>query len=105
MRQDLSEGAGASDYPPMVLLHGIFGKPADWVECERYFDGSCEVFAPRLPLEETNRAQRNLEHVVSHVTEFLDSHGMDRVILGGNSFGRSEERRVGKECRSRWSLD
>ena len=24
-------------------------------------------------------------------------------VLGGRSVGRSEERRVGKECRSRWS--
>lgn len=87
MRQDVSEDAGATDYPPMVLLHGIFGKPADWEPCERYFFGSCEVFAPRLPLEEASRAQRSLEHVVSHVTDFLDSHGMDRVVLGGNSFG------------------
>ena len=101
MRQDLSEGAETSDYPPMVLLHGIFGKPADWDECERYFGGSCEVSAPRLPLEETNRAQRNLEHVVSHVTEFLDSLGMDRVILGGNSFGGHVALHVALRCRLR----
>src|SRR2546425_10729075 len=30
--------------------------------------------------------------------------GRDRPVLGGLLFrGRSEERRVGKECRSRWS--
>src|SRR5687768_18623687 len=28
-------------------------------------------------------------------------HGI--VLSGGSAFGRSEERRVGKECRSRWS--
>ena len=28
--------------------------------------------------------------------------GADAVYLGGDKF-RSEERRVGKECRSRWS--
>src|SRR2546421_2634815 len=27
----------------------------------------------------------------------------DRVVVGVNRFRRSEERRVGKECRSRWS--
>ena len=87
MRQDLSEGTGASDYPPMVLLHGIFGKPEDWVECERYFDRSCEVFAPRLPMDAANRAQRNLEHVVGHVMDFFDRAGIDRAVLGGNSLG------------------
>jgi pimeloyl-ACP methyl ester carboxylesterase len=87
MRQEVNEDASATDYPPMVLLHGIFGKPEDWEPCERYFLGSCEVFAPKLPLEEASRAQRSLEHVVCHVTDFLDRHGMERVILGGNSFG------------------
>lgn len=86
MRQNLSEGAGTSEYPPMVLLHGIFGKPADWAECQRYF-ASYEVFAPKLPLEGTNRAECNLDHMVSYVTDFLDRHGVDRAILGGNSFG------------------
>lgn len=98
MRQDVNEYAGATDYPPMVLLHGIFGKPADWDECERYFFGSCEVFAPRLPLEEASRAQRSLEHVVNHVTDFLDSHGMDRVVLGGNSFGGHIALHVALRC-------
>jgi pimeloyl-ACP methyl ester carboxylesterase len=78
MRQDLSEGAGATDYPPMVLLHGIFGKPADWDECERYFDGSCEVFAPRLPM-----ADANLEHVVHQVMDFLDGSGIERARAAG----------------------
>ena len=27
----------------------------------------------------------------------------DLLIIGGGATGRSEERRVGKECRSRWS--
>lgn len=87
MRRDLIEGAGTSEYPPLVLLHGIFGKPADWAECKRFFGPSCEVFAPKLPLEGTNRAECNLDHMVSYVTDFLDSHGMDRVVLGGNSLG------------------
>ena len=31
-------------------------------------------------------------------------HGVGRMIVTGDSAdGRSEERRVGKECRSRWS--
>lgn len=101
MRQDLSEGAGGSDYPPMVLLHGIFGKPENWEECARYFDGSCEVFAPRLPLESASRAQHNLEHVISFVTDFLDSHGMDRVILGGNSLGGHIALHVALRCPER----
>ena len=39
--------------------------------------------------------------------EILDSRGNPTVEvdvhLASGAFGRSEERRVGKECRSRWS--
>src|SRR2546427_8694957 len=31
------------------------------------------------------------------------SHSLWRMSNGGEAIGRSEERRVGKECRSRWS--
>ena len=31
------------------------------------------------------------------------NHGMDRLLLRAPRLNRSEERRVGKECRSRWS--
>lgn len=101
MRQDFSEGASGSDYPPLVLLHGIFGKPTDWSECARYFDGSCEVFAPRLPLEDADRTQHTLDHVVSFVTGFLDNHGIDRVILGGNSLGGHIALHVALRCPAR----
>ena len=33
----------------------------------------------------------------------LDFHEHINVLYGDNAQGRSEERRVGKECRSRWS--
>ena len=101
MQQDFSEGASASDYPPMVLLHGIFGKPTDWSECARYFDGSCGVFAPRLPLEDASRAEQNLEHLVNFAADFLDSHAMDRVILGGNSLGGHIALHVALRCPER----
>ena len=29
--------------------------------------------------------------------------GIDFILFGGDNINRSEERRVGKECRSRWS--
>jgi pimeloyl-ACP methyl ester carboxylesterase len=87
MRQAATEHACSDAYPPMVLLHGIFGKPTDWEPCERHFSSSSKVSALRLSFEDFSRAQCSLDHMVSHVTEFLDRHNIDRVILGGHSFG------------------
>ena len=98
MRQGLTEHEGATDYPPMVLLHGVFGKPTDWKACERHFVGSCEVLAPKLPLEDATRFRSGFEHVVHHVTDFLDRRGIDRVILGGNSFGGQIAMHVALRC-------
>ena len=36
------------------------------------------------------------------ISAILDAKDQELLILGGGS-NRSEERRVGKECRSRWS--
>ena len=35
--------------------------------------------------------------------DFIRAHGAVPAFLGYQGFPRSEERRVGKECRSRWS--
>src|SRR5437870_11524287 len=37
------------------------------------------------------------------LTNFVDTQGKHRFIINPESLYRSEERRVGKECRSRWS--
>jgi 2-hydroxy-6-oxonona-2,4-dienedioate hydrolase len=98
MWQLTSESSSATEYPPMVLLHGVFGKPTDWGACEHHFLGSCEVLAPKLPLEDASRFRNGFEHVVHHITEFLDSRGIDRVILGGNSFGGQIAMHVALRC-------
>ena len=40
--------------------------------------------------------------VMRLVAEYLEMHDLEKSC-GANTFMRSEERRVGKECRSRWS--
>lgn len=87
MSHGLKEEGGATDCPPMVLLHGVFGKPADWRECQRHFLGACDVIAPKLPLEEATLFRSGFDHVVDYVADLLDSRGFARAILGGNSFG------------------
>ena len=45
------------------------------------------------------RPSRDLRNHYAEISEMLRDH--DHVII--TNHGRSEERRVGKECRSRWS--
>ena len=44
------------------------------------------------------------QRLADYVADFLAAHGVTDVfsVVGGGAM-RSEERRVGKECRSRWS--
>ena len=49
--------------------------------------------------ERIDDLERNGYKIIQHKDKFC--FGMDAVLLSG--FARSEERRVGKECRSRWS--
>ena len=37
------------------------------------------------------------------VMQFIEDNTKGRLTLGAGTLYRSEERRVGKECRSRWS--
>src|SRR5256885_10967447 len=57
-------------------------------------DGSSDVCSPDLPTGETARRDRVVSAWMP-VAWYNDA--------GGMTLGRSEERRVGKECRSRWS--
>ena len=67
--------------------------------------GVVEVPDPRLKqLAEVVKPER----VVSAIVEFVDIAGLVAGASQGEGLGnqfttRSEERRVGKECRSRWS--
>ena len=50
--------------------------------------------------------QNKPDIAASKAREWFDQQGVDMLIGGtnsGTSLARSEERRVGKECRSRWS--
>ena len=41
--------------------------------------------------------------VIEEIRNLAQKYDIEKVILFGSRARRSEERRVGKECRSRWS--
>ena len=49
-------------------------------------------------MQNTNEYVTDLGHLHLRIEEILDERGISK-----NKLCRSEERRVGKECRSRWS--
>ena len=77
----------------VLLLHAFPLDKGMW-EPQRAALAEHEVIAPRL----YGRGQTMHEWASSIAGE---THG-DLAVVGA-SMGRSEERRVGKECRSRWS--
>ena len=77
-------------------------KPADTEDREMQFlyrDGEFHF------MDNSNYEQVSLESsVVGDASNYLQENMMIEVsFYKGRSIGRSEERRVGKECRSRWS--
>src|SRR5690554_3789365 len=73
--------------------------------CLPYF---LQQFVVDIPFEiieiETGEEQKNIETCLQ-LWNILAEFEADRKALVLNIGGRSEERRVGKECRSRWAAD
>ena len=86
---------------------------------DKNYDGLIITGAPveQLPFEEVDYWDElceiidwSQEHVFSTMylcwgamAGLFHLYGIPKRVLGAKLFGRSEERRVGKECRSRWS--
>ena len=66
-------------------------------DLDDYLDDICQKY-PKVPRHEIKRL---LEYGFNTFYT-LNKRGAD-VVIYNRSFARSEERRVGKECRSRWS--
>ena len=76
--------------------------PATELQAKLQEAGVAEVFEQaRENITRTDVYQEVLEEVSSPESEYFDA--IARAIVAQAIFERSEERRVGKECRSRWS--
>src|SRR2546427_6470276 len=64
----------------------------------------CEVELLKTSRESEPRGHQAGERRFSHAEGERGQHGLAPfMVSGGHTHIRSEERRVGKECRSRWS--
>ena len=63
-------------------------------------DFNQDFFIKMKPFENTKEGAGIVEKMIADV--LADNHQFKYVVIGMEST-RSEERRVGKECRSRWS--
>src|SRR5687767_8544205 len=55
-------------------------------------------------LPSSSRSRITKDRFVSGLQRTSDVYQLQRIEIGAVRVSRSEERRVGKECRSRWSL-
>src|ERR1022692_967513 len=60
----------------------------------------------RVAIGVGSRGIHNIATIAYNVVQYFQEQGMQPLIfpaMGSHGAARSEERRVGKECRSRWS--
>src|SRR2546430_6891611 len=78
----------------------------DWSSdvCSSDLDGTLTVGAMTTYTELMASAEAKARPILAEVVGTIaDVQVRNRGTIGGNVCARSEERRVGKECRSRWS--
>src|SRR5256885_6582818 len=118
MRQMIKE------YPEVITVVSQHGRPDDGIDASGF--NNVELFAPLQPFDKwrpgmtKERLVRELQgrfeaefpgvsfnfsqYIQDNVQEGLSGvKGANSVKIVGPDLARSEERRVGKECRSRWS--
>ena len=72
---------------PLVLLHGLFGKPENWDSVRGRLGGTWRALAPQLPLLDLPRERDPVESLGAHVLGVMDGEGIERAVLVGNSLG------------------
>jgi pimeloyl-ACP methyl ester carboxylesterase len=81
--QVLEYGSGV----PMVMLHGMMGAPENWKPLWPHLPRGCRALALRFPFFREGEDLLDVDAVVEYLAGFLDSRGLSRVVLCGNSLG------------------
>src|SRR3712207_9222477 len=89
----------------VVFIHGNPGPAEDWRRLLSRVGTSARAVAPDMPgfgdSDKPDHFVYTVDGYARHLHGLLDELGISRAHLVLHD--RSEERRVGKECRSRWS--
>lgn len=77
-----------TDLPPVVCLHGMLGEVSNWKDTVPFLARHAyRVLVPLLPVYGLPMKESNVPGLVAHVRGFLDTMGLEHVILAGNSLG------------------
>ncbi|MFO7904477.1 MAG: alpha/beta fold hydrolase [Planctomycetota bacterium] len=76
---------------PILLLHGLFGSPSNWLSIMQELVDRYHFYALQLPIEFGQKRRhtgfKSLRQLTHHVAEFLDELGLDHAVVCGNSLG------------------
>jgi len=79
----LDEGEGEV----LVLLHGLFGHPADFEQTVTYFSAQYRLIVPMLPLYSLPQEHSNLGGILQYLEALTDLLELEAFTLVGNSLG------------------
>lgn len=75
----------------VVLLHGMFGSPSNWLPIMHDLEDDYRFISLQLPIDAASQHQRSrfrsLSQLTDHVAYLFDELDLDRAVVGGNSLG------------------
>lgn len=83
---------------PLLLLHGMMGESGNWKGLMEHLPPHCQATALELPFFEDGQRLSTIPEICDYVRAYLDSAGLDRCVLGGNSLGGHVSLRLAMEC-------
>ncbi|MCY4418384.1 MAG: alpha/beta hydrolase [Cytophagales bacterium] len=80
---------GVSGGPSMVLLHGLFGDPANWTPMVEEFSKDYNVLAPCIPFlgGQGHGGRASLDYIFQGFCSFVAERGLKNMVLMGSSLG------------------
>ena len=97
-----TETTGASAYDTASVTGAANGPTPTGTLTYTFFSGTCTGTVVGTPQTVTLNANGTVPNSATHGPLGTGSYAFQAAYSGDNNY-RSEERRVGKECRSRWS--
>src|SRR5688500_16230908 len=79
----IDEGKGDT----LMLLHGLFGALSNYQYILNDFKDKYRVVIPMLPIYELGMLETSVGGLVKHVKRFVNTLGLDNMIVLGNSLG------------------